>query len=444
MPATAKPRRSAGRTASRPAGPALGERVRALRLARGMTQAQLAGSDFSKGFISLVETGRTSMSLRAMEIIAQRLGVSVSELLAAPPLGPEREMEFLLLRAEADLSAGRAAAALELTAPLVSRTTGLLRARVQRLRGRALAQLRRPEAVKLLEEARRAFEAAGVRELVVRTTFDLALAHGRADEFGESLRLVLECERALRSDEVVDRALELQVLSYLADKFVALGDVASADLLTERAKKLAEESADLQTMANLYYTLAITRQEQGDAEAALTYARRSLAAWEQLGTQAQIASTWNTIGWVYLRRKQFSRAQEALDRAERMAHELHDDRLLAYVLQTRGELALARGAVAEAIRLATASAEHPGASARARALSLLLKAEATARSRAPLPVVRAAFDAALRALAHEGRRLLGQAHQAYFQALERRGRSREASRQARKALELLQPVRAGA
>jgi transcriptional regulator with XRE-family HTH domain len=65
-----------------PIDPRLGERVRALRVAQKMTQAQLAGDDFSKGFVSLVETGRTRMSLRAAAIVAERLGVSLSVLLA--------------------------------------------------------------------------------------------------------------------------------------------------------------------------------------------------------------------------------------------------------------------------------------------------------------------------------------------------------------------------
>jgi transcriptional regulator with XRE-family HTH domain len=48
---------------------------------RRMTQADLAGSDFSKGFISLVECGRTRMSLRAAGILAARLDVSLGALL---------------------------------------------------------------------------------------------------------------------------------------------------------------------------------------------------------------------------------------------------------------------------------------------------------------------------------------------------------------------------
>jgi transcriptional regulator with XRE-family HTH domain len=69
-----------------PVDPVLGRRVRALREAAGLTQSALAGSDFSKGFISLVETGRTRMSLRAIEIIAKRLNVTTSELLEMAPL----------------------------------------------------------------------------------------------------------------------------------------------------------------------------------------------------------------------------------------------------------------------------------------------------------------------------------------------------------------------
>ncbi len=65
-----------------PIDPRLGERVRALRLAQKMTQAQVAGNDFTKGFVSQVESGKTRMSLRAAAIFAERLGVSISVLLA--------------------------------------------------------------------------------------------------------------------------------------------------------------------------------------------------------------------------------------------------------------------------------------------------------------------------------------------------------------------------
>ena len=67
-----------------PVDPGVGLRIRTLRLERRLTQAQLAGRDFTKGFISLVETGRTRISMRAAEILARRLSVGVTELFTTP------------------------------------------------------------------------------------------------------------------------------------------------------------------------------------------------------------------------------------------------------------------------------------------------------------------------------------------------------------------------
>ena len=92
-----------------------GDRVRALRSARGLTQADLAGNEFSKGFISLLETGRTRVSLRAAEIIASKLGVGVAELLT--PGSSNEELELILVRGESELRAGNA----ERVLPLLER-----------------------------------------------------------------------------------------------------------------------------------------------------------------------------------------------------------------------------------------------------------------------------------------------------------------------------------
>lgn len=66
-----------------PVDPRVGQRIHELRIQAGLTQAQLAGHDFSKGFISLLETGRTRISLRAAHVFAARLGLHASDIVAA-------------------------------------------------------------------------------------------------------------------------------------------------------------------------------------------------------------------------------------------------------------------------------------------------------------------------------------------------------------------------
>lgn len=80
-----RPERTIRQKAKGPIDPSQGEIVRRLRIERDMTQADLAGDDFSKGFISLVENGRTRMSVRAIQVFAKRLGVTPATIIGEDP-----------------------------------------------------------------------------------------------------------------------------------------------------------------------------------------------------------------------------------------------------------------------------------------------------------------------------------------------------------------------
>src|SRR5579884_2724740 len=62
-------------------GKTVGERLRAARIAQHYTQSQLAAPDFSVSYISAIERGQIHPSLRALEILAARLGLSSTQLL---------------------------------------------------------------------------------------------------------------------------------------------------------------------------------------------------------------------------------------------------------------------------------------------------------------------------------------------------------------------------
>src|SRR5258708_17365611 len=120
--------RRVGERSKGPIDPRLGARIRELRVARGMTQATLAGHDFTKGFISLLETGRTRASMRATEILAHRLGTSAPELMSSGGRG-RAEVRLMVIRAGQHVAAGRppgATAALECA---LSESSGALRVR---------------------------------------------------------------------------------------------------------------------------------------------------------------------------------------------------------------------------------------------------------------------------------------------------------------------------
>ncbi len=440
MPVATKTKRIVHQKAKGPIDPGVGVRVRELRTARGMTQAQLAGPDFSKGFISLLETGRTRVSLRAAHILAARLGVEVTDLLSVPT-AESQDIEFMLLRAEQALRSGDAKLTAEIAAKWGPKASGVIRARFQRLQARALIDgSRSKDAVKLLDDALRTFRSLGAKDQAARVLFDLARAHARLDSAGEALRFALEAEQALDRGDLIDRTLELDIHAYLAAMYLGLGDTSSAEVRAERARALAEDVADPKAVAWTYETLAQTRYAEGDKEAALAYARKSLEAYESLGRYEKVADTWNTLGWLFIKREQFAKAREALDMAESIATEHGIARLAPWIVANRSALALARGNAAEARDLADKAVEAArDGTPRIRARALLIRARAIAAAGSPLPDVRHAFEEAIAAHKGESLREQARAHQAFADVLNDRKQPQEAFAEARKALELVGP-----
>ncbi|MGH9196028.1 MAG: helix-turn-helix domain-containing protein, partial [Acidimicrobiia bacterium] len=125
----------------------LGQRIRQLRQSRGLTQAQLAGQDLTKSFISLMERDLTQPSVKSLVRVARSLGVSIDSLLGSAEHVPDQAAGSLLTLS-ADAIRGRnfaAASQLLAAANFLSRTYGL----------------EEPAREVLLQEAQIALEARG-------------------------------------------------------------------------------------------------------------------------------------------------------------------------------------------------------------------------------------------------------------------------------------------
>src|SRR3954468_2894228 len=61
--------------------PIVGLRIREARTDKGLSQKDLVGERFSKSYISSIERGKITPSLKALEYIARRLNVTVGYLL---------------------------------------------------------------------------------------------------------------------------------------------------------------------------------------------------------------------------------------------------------------------------------------------------------------------------------------------------------------------------
>src|SRR5881275_3420213 len=107
------PRAATNTRRSTHSGNRLGERVRQLRVAAGLTQTDLAGDRFSKEYVSQIERGKTRPTRETIEWLAAKLGVDAGFLERGVSADERSRVEAMLARAEALANAHRYDEAIE-------------------------------------------------------------------------------------------------------------------------------------------------------------------------------------------------------------------------------------------------------------------------------------------------------------------------------------------
>jgi tetratricopeptide (TPR) repeat protein len=298
----------------------LGTRMRRLRLARGMTQKELADPKYSYAYVSTIEAGRRTPSREAIEHFASRLGITPDELLTGRPADLAPQLELLLMGGRVASSAGRS------------------------------------------EEADQAFNA------IAKDAKRYGLAHlqARAEE-----GLGLQDERRARPDAALvhyERAEELladdpptawvDAVAGKARCFEALGDVRySIFLLESLLDRLDREKLrDPDALSRLHASLVFAYLEAGIHRKAAESAAELLALAPHVADPLRVAQMHMNVARLFLHEGRIADAQASLRRAEENYRQLDlkvetagAQLALGYVASREGNLAQARRVLEEAV-----------------------------------------------------------------------------------------------
>lgn len=299
----------------------LGERVRTTRLRAGLTQAQVAGSSMSVGYISRIESGQRRPDPQLLTAIADALGTTVDELLVG--VAPDRviELRVQLDHAELALVTGSIDQALEtvdriLAEPAVEDLPDLDR-EASYLRARAL------EASGDLQSAILALE-----DLTEKPAADLAWINGATAlsrcyrESGELGRAIEVGERAAAFiDEHglggLDESVRLSLS--VANAYLDRGDISYAARMCQRVIDRAEDLASPIAKASAYWNLSIAESRRGRSTMAVDLARRALGILGAADDSRNVARLQTQVAILQLRLDppEAAEALEMLLRAER-------------------------------------------------------------------------------------------------------------------------------
>jgi transcriptional regulator with XRE-family HTH domain len=411
----------------------VGARIRSLRTAKGLTQAQVAEPNYTKAYISMLESGRTRASMKALEHIAGVLGVKPADLLGgvAAPAAPQ----YQLLEARRFIEQARAPEAIPILEALeegLGASDQLVRLRYLAIGYNALGQPKL--AFPLIERAQRMAELLDDGEEQIRVKAVLASAYSRTYAYEDAARLLRECIAACEDGTLTDPAFQFRRLVDLANTLTNMRQSKQALAAYERAIELSLQFSDRTTIGALYAGMAKTYQNDGDLEAAIVYNQKSLQVYEELGLLDQIACTLDNAAMLYAEYGNRERARECLARAALLAHETKRDGTMASIKASEAEVTAKTDQKAslemaqEALKFAR-KVDQPDAQVRLLVLLGELRMNANAAA------ARKSFQDA-RLLAEErAPHLLRVIFDRWSHAAESTGDSEEALRLARRALE---------
>ena len=410
----------------------VGARIRSLRTAKGLTQAQVAEPAYTKAYISMLESGRTRASMKALEHIAGVLGVKPADLLGgvAAPGTPQYD----LLEARRFIEQMRSAEAIPILERLEEGLGASISSCVRYLAIAYNAVGQPKQAFPLIERAQRMAELLEDQEEQVRVSTVLAGAYTRTYAYEEALRLLRDIVASCEDGVPNDPAFHFRRLVDLALVLTNLRQPKQALAAYERAIALADGFSDRPMLASLYAGMAKTHQDQGDLEAAIVYNQKSLQIFEELGLFDQVACTLDNAALLYAEYGNRERARECLTRAAAIAVETKRDGTLASIKASEAEV-LARTDAKHALDVAQEAlkfarkVDQPDAQVRLLVLLGELRMSSNAAA------ARRSFQEGRQLAEERAPHLLRVIFDRWSHAAESTGDSEEALRLARRALE---------
>jgi len=314
-----------------PSGLRLGERLRQLRVAAGLTQSELAGERFSKEYVSQIERGKTRPTRETVDWLAQRLGVDAGFLANGVSTDERGRLDAALSRAEALYEADRLEEADQEFDELLpgARGTGLPELEVRALLGSAKSKMRLGDprkGLELLTRAREMVETGSFSDVDrAEVYFALAVCRYQLSSVQTALALFNEALALAERSGLPCDALRSHILSWRSRCWRRQRDYEAAREDVERALELAEAVHDPRTVGGAYFQASIVADREGHWVLARTYAEKAKAAFEELSDQVNVGRLTNNLGMLQFLLGKPEEAVEQLKEAARIAIDVGND-----------------------------------------------------------------------------------------------------------------------
>jgi transcriptional regulator with XRE-family HTH domain len=331
----------------------IGERIRGLRLKRGLSQRELSEPGVSYAYLSRIEAGQRTPSLKALRLLAAKLGVTPEHLETGAVIPAAAERELRLADAELELRLGR-----DLDRAEEVFRTEAARGDEPALEARARAALGLLASLRgdLAETIRQLEAATESGYFPPETRPDLYRALGVAyASFAAPRRaatLFEFCLETLRERAPDEATLQVRFGVYLASAYSALGEMEAARRTLDEASQRADDAAASEARIDLYWAMAREAWMQADSDAALDYIHRAIGLLESSEDSYNLALAHLLAAQMLGLDSRGDEAERHLQRAERLLVLRGDNSDLGLLRAEQAKRAAASGRGQDAVTLA--------------------------------------------------------------------------------------------
>jgi tetratricopeptide (TPR) repeat protein len=294
----------------------LGERLRSLRLAAGLTQTEVAGDRFSKEYISQIERGKTRPTDEAIAWLAGQLGVDAAFLGSGVSTDLRGRVEALLARAEALTEAHRYTEAAELFASARRDVgaTGSAELEVRALSGQAWALVQEGDAhesVSLLQVARELSEGPQFSDVDrADILFRLGVCRYKLSSIATAVSLFDEAYALADGSGLPCDLLRADILGWRSRCRRRQRDFDAAREDVEAALELAQGMDDRRVVANTYFQASLVAERMGHWVVSRNYAQQAKAIYQELNDERNVGRLMLNLGGLHLL---LGKPQQAVD-----------------------------------------------------------------------------------------------------------------------------------
>ncbi len=301
----------------------IGARLKRLRLQRGFSQRDLSSPGVSYAYISRIEAGARTPSVKALRKLAQKLSVSVEFLETGRDIRDVDDRELRLADAELELrlsddtkGAEEKLAALFEEAAAAGDLTSATRAQI----ALGLAAAHRGEHLVAVERLEKAVTSESApqphRRPDLYTTLGQSYAAlGAADR---AVRLFEDCLTQVSADVPDDPVIRIRFATFLSYALTDAGDYERAAEVVRSALSLAGPDTDPYTRVRLYWSLGRLRVIEGNSSEALEYIRSAIALLQATDDTLTLARAHLLAAGAELRVGSADAARRNLDQAHRL------------------------------------------------------------------------------------------------------------------------------